>query len=47
MAAEIITSVGIDVGTSTTQLIFSKIIMENHASSYMAPRIEIVDKLVF
>ena len=47
MAAEIITSVGIDVGTSTTQLIFSKIIMENHASSYMAPRIEIVDKQVF
>ena len=46
MGGEIITSVGIDVGTSTTQLIFSKIIIENRASSYTAPRIVIVDKQV-
>ena len=37
-------SVGIDIGTSTTQLIFSKIIVENMASSYSVPRIVIVDK---
>ncbi len=47
MGGEIITSVGIDVGTSTTKLIFSKIIIENRASSYTAPRIVIVDKQVF
>lgn len=37
-------SVGIDIGTSTTQLIFSKIIIENLASNYTVPRIVIVDK---
>lgn len=37
-------SVGIDIGTSTTQLIFSKIIVENTASSFSVPRITIVDK---
>jgi len=40
---EIINSVGIDIGTSTTQLIFSKLTIENRASSYMVPRIDIVD----
>ena len=37
-------SVGIDIGTSTTQLIFSKLIIEKMASSYTVPRIVIVDK---
>lgn len=37
-------SVGIDIGTSTTQLIFSKLIIENLASSFSVPRISIVDK---
>lgn len=37
-------SVGIDIGTSTTQLVFSKLIIENMASSYSVPRIVIVDK---
>ncbi len=40
---EIITSVGIDIGTSTTQLIFSKLTIENQSSEYVLPRIEIVD----
>lgn len=40
---EIINSVGIDIGTSTTQLIFSKLTIENLASSYTVPRITIVD----
>jgi len=39
-------SVGIDIGTSTTQLIFSKLIVENTASSFSVPRISIVDKEV-
>ena len=43
---ETITSVGIDIGTSTTQLIFSKLTIENLASSYTIPRIKIVDKEV-
>lgn len=43
---EIIHSVGIDIGTSTTQLIFSKLTVENRASSYTVPRIDIVDKEV-
>lgn len=43
---EIINSVGIDIGTSTTQLIFSKLTIENLASSYTVPRISIVDKEV-
>ena len=40
---EIINSVGIDIGTSTTQLIFSKLTIENEATSYTVPRIKIVD----
>lgn len=40
---EIINSVGIDIGTSTTQLIFSKLTIENLATSYTVPRISIVD----
>ncbi len=40
---EIINSVGIDIGTSTTQLIFSKLTIENRATSYTVPRIQIVD----
>lgn len=43
---EIILSVGIDIGTSTTQLIFSRITIENLASSYTVPRISIVNKEV-
>ena len=35
-----ICSVGIDIGTSTTQLIFSRLTIENRASSYTVPRIE-------
>lgn len=41
---EEILSVGIDVGTSTTQLVFSKLIVENLASDFSVPRIMIVDK---
>lgn len=37
-------SVGIDIGTSTTHLIFSKITIENTASGARVPQIKIVDK---
>ena len=43
---EQILSVGIDIGTSTTQLIFSRLTIENRASSYTVPRISIVKKEV-
>lgn len=43
---ETILSVGIDIGTSTTQLIFSRLTIENLASSYTVPKISIVEKEV-
>lgn len=46
MKEEII-SVGIDIGTSTTQLVFTKIILENMASGARVPQIKIVGKDVF
>lgn len=44
---ESLISVGIDVGTSTTQVIFSKIQVENLASGARVPEFKIVDKEVF
>ena len=41
-----ILSVGIDIGTSTTQLVFSRITMENTTGYFTVPRISIVDKEV-
>lgn len=41
-----ILSVGIDIGTSTTQLVLSKILLENMASSFNIARIEIIDKTI-
>lgn len=41
---ETICSVGIDIGTSTTQLVFSRLTMENRSAGSMIPRIEIVEK---
>lgn len=43
---EQILSVGIDIGTSTTQLVFSKLFIENTASSFAIPKVNIVDKKV-
>lgn len=39
-------SVGIDIGTSTTQLVFSEITIENTAAAYTVPRIVIADKKI-
>lgn len=43
---EHILSVGIDIGTSTTQLVFSRITIENIASMASVPKIKIIDKEV-
>ncbi len=41
-----ILSVGVDIGTSTTQVIFSRIAMENTGGFFSVPRVSIVDKQV-
>ena len=41
-----ILSVGIDIGTSTTQLVFSRISMKNTMGYFSVPHVEIVDKEV-
>lgn len=43
---EEIKSIGIDIGTSTTQLVFSRLVVENVAGSYAVPRVTIVEKEV-
>lgn len=37
-------SVGIDIGTTTTQIIFSELIVQNTASSFLVPKVEITNK---
>lgn len=44
--AEQVISVGIDIGTSTTQLIFSRFTIENTAGVASVPRISIIDKQI-
>ncbi|MCB6493398.1 ethanolamine ammonia-lyase reactivating factor EutA [Coprococcus catus] len=41
-----ILSIGIDVGTSTTQVVFSKLQMDNAGGYFSVPRVAIVDKEV-
>lgn len=41
-----ILSVGIDIGTTTTQVVFSRLVMENVSSYLTVPRVDIVDKKV-
>ena len=41
---EILLSVGIDLGTTTTQIVFSHLEIENEAGVYTIPRIKIVSK---
>jgi len=43
---EQVLSAGIDIGTTTTQLVFSRLTLENTASLVTVPRIEIIDKEV-
>ena len=44
---EEILSVGIDIGTSTTQLIFSKIYIENRGTAFTAPQLKIIGKKLY
>lgn len=46
MSAEKILSVGIDIGTSTTQVIFSLLVLDNTAGYFSVPHVSIVDKEV-
>ncbi|WP_457923085.1 ethanolamine ammonia-lyase reactivating factor EutA [Enterococcus faecalis] len=46
MSKEALLTVGIDLGTSTTQLVLSELTVENFASAFTVPRISISDKKV-
>ena len=46
MSVQRLLSVGIDIGTTTTQLIFSRLTLENQASSFSVPQISITGKEV-
>lgn len=46
MSKETLLTVGIDLGTSTTQLALSELTVENFASAFTVPRISISDKKV-
>lgn len=46
MSKETLLTVGIDLGTSTTQLVLSELTVENFASEFTVPRISISDKKV-
>jgi ethanolamine utilization protein EutA len=43
---EVLLSVGIDLGTTTTQVVFSRLEIENEATVFTIPRIKIVDKQI-
>ena len=44
--SETLTSVGLDVGTTTTQLIVSRLTVENRASSFAVPDMAITDRQI-
>ena len=46
MREERLLSVGIDIGTSTTQCVFSALTLTNTASSFSVPRVSITGKEV-
>ncbi|WP_039658492.1 ethanolamine ammonia-lyase reactivating factor EutA [Clostridium tyrobutyricum] len=41
-----ILSVGIDIGTTTTQIIFSEIVVQNTAGSFLVPKVKITKKSI-
>ena len=43
---DVLLSVGIDIGTSTTQLVFSELTIQDMSSGFSVPRYEIVDKRI-
>ena len=44
--AERLCSVGLDVGTTTTQLILSELTVENRASAFTVPQMVITDRKI-
>ena len=42
--SEVLRSIGLDVGTTTTQLILSRLRVENRAGAFSVPRLEITDR---
>ena len=44
--SEVLCSVGLDVGTTTTQLIVSELTVENQASSFAVPKLEITGRRI-
>jgi len=46
LSSKIINSVGIDVGTTTTQVIFSSLELMNIAAPTQVPRFEFVDRKI-
>mgnify|MGYP000712023312 FL=1 len=44
--AEILRSVGLDVGTTSTQMILSELTVENRASSFAVPELEIAGRRI-
>ena len=46
MQRERMTSVGIDIGTSTLQCVFSSLVLENRSPAFAVPRVELTDKRI-
>ncbi|MDR1712339.1 MAG: ethanolamine ammonia-lyase reactivating factor EutA [Propionibacteriaceae bacterium] len=46
LGKDVLLSVGIDIGTSTTQVIFSHLTIQDMSSGFSVPRFEIVDKQI-
>ena len=46
MTAETLLSVGIDIGTSTTQLVIARLTLENRANPFSVPRVAIAGREV-
>ena len=44
--AETLLSVGIDIGTSTTQLVISRLTLENRANPFSVPKVAIAEREV-
>ncbi len=44
--AERLLSVGLDVGTTSTQMIVSELLIENHAGSFSVPQMQIADRKI-
>ena len=44
--AEVLRSVGLDVGTTSTQMILSELTIENKASAFSVPEMDITDRKI-